>query len=84
MLPNSHRLAIRQGIHYVAFEECDLPLDGLLVAGDITVGLIQQQVLFRLVELEVVMIQGNKEQRIARMEAGTIRMPHGVRRNDLV
>ena len=50
----------------------DLPLDGLLVAGDIIVGPGQQQVLQRLVELGAVMIQGNNEHRIARMEAGTI------------
>jgi predicted phosphodiesterase len=52
--------------------EKDLPFDGVLVAGDIIVGPGQQQVLQRLVELGAVMIQGNNEQRIARMEAGTI------------
>ena len=50
----------------------DLPLNGILVAGDIIVGPGQQQVLQRLMELGAVMIQGNNEQRIARMEAGTI------------
>ena len=50
----------------------DQPLDGILAAGDLIVGPGQQQVLHRLVKLGAVMIQGNNEQRIARMEAGTI------------
>lgn len=50
----------------------DRPLDGILVAGDMITGPDQQKVLHRLVELGAVMIQGNNEQRIARMEAGTI------------
>lgn len=47
------------------------PLDAILVAGDIICGPDQQAVLRRLVELNAVMVQGNNEQAIARMAAGT-------------
>jgi predicted phosphodiesterase len=47
------------------------PLDGILVAGDMICGPDQQAVLRRLVELNAVMVQGNNEQAIARMSAGT-------------
>ena len=75
-----YRIAVLADIHgnlqaleaVLADLEKDQPLDGLLVAGDIIVGPGQKQVLQRLVELGAVMIQGNNEQRIARMEVGTI------------
>lgn len=47
------------------------PLDGYLVAGDMLGGPGQQAVLERLVALGAVMIQGNGEQRVAQMIAGT-------------
>ena len=47
------------------------PFDGYLVAGDILGGPGQQAVLERLVGLGTVMIQGNGEQREAKMIAGT-------------
>ena len=47
------------------------PMDGYLVAGDMIGGPGQQAVLERLVALGAVMIQGNGEQRVAQMDAGT-------------
>lgn len=79
-MPSHYRIAVLADIHgnlqaleaVLADLENDLPLDGILVAGDIITGPGQQQVLQRLVELGAVMIQGNNEKRIARMDAGTI------------
>lgn len=77
-LPTHPRLAVLADIHgnLPAFEAvmADLegftPLDGILVAGDITGGPGQQAVLERLVELGALMIQGNGEQAVARLALG--------------
>lgn len=77
-LPTHLRLAVLADIHgnLPAFEavladlEAYAPLDGILVAGDITGGPGQQVVLERLVELGALMIQGNGEQAVARLALG--------------
>ncbi len=79
-MPNHYRIAVLADIHgnmqaleaVLADLENDNPLDGILVAGDIIAGPGQQQVLQQLLELNAVMIQGNNEQRIARMATGTV------------
>ncbi len=76
---SSHlRLAVLADIHgnLPAFEavladlECFTPLQGILVAGDITGGPGQQAVLERLIELGALMIQGNGEQAVVRLALG--------------
>jgi putative phosphoesterase len=77
-LPTHLRLAVLADIHgnLPAFEAvlADLegfaPLDGILVAGDVTGGPGQQAVLERLVELGALVIQGNNEKIIAQLVLG--------------
>ena len=74
-----YRIAVLADIHgnLTAFEAvlADLKqfgaLDRILAAGDIICGPGQKAVLRRLVEMDALMIQGNNEQAIARMAAGT-------------
>jgi predicted phosphodiesterase len=75
----NYKLAILADIHgnLPAFEAVMLdlkqhaPLDAILVAGDITGGPGQQAILHVLMESQAVMIQGNGEQRIARLADGS-------------
>lgn len=74
-----YRVALLADIHgntqaleaILADLENDLPLDGILVAGDMITGPNQQQVLQKLMDLHAVMIQGNNERAVAGMAAGT-------------
>lgn len=74
-----YRIAVLADIHgnlqaldaVLADLEKDLPLDGILVAGDMITGPDQQQVLQKLIDHHAVMIQGNNEKAISRMTAGT-------------
>lgn len=78
-MPTTYTIAVLADIHgnlqaleaVLADLEKDLPLDGILVAGDMVSGPDQQHVLQRLVDLGAVMIQGNNERRIDRMLDGT-------------
>ncbi|RPJ41082.1 MAG: metallophosphoesterase, partial [Chloroflexi bacterium] len=74
-----YRLAVLADIHgnlpaleaVLADLEQSGPFDGILVLGDLICGPDQQAVLRRLVDLDVVMIQGNNENALVQMAAGT-------------
>ena len=78
-MSSHYRIAVLADIHgnlqalqaVLADLENELPLDGILVAGDMISGPDQQRVLQKLVDLHAVMIQGNNEQAIARIADGT-------------
>ncbi len=75
-----YRLAVLADIHgnlpalEAILNELDrsAPLDGLLVAGDLSTCPYQEMVLQRLREIQAVMIQGNGEEGILKMAAGTV------------